>query len=42
MKLKDKLINLLDSLVKKLKKEDDNPDPKPKERIYNGKDLWKE
>ena len=26
----------------KLKNEEDNPDPKPKERIYSGKDLWKE
>ena len=42
MKLKEKLINLLDSLLKKLKKEDDNPDPKQKERIYSGKDLWNE
>ena len=42
MKIKKEIINLLDSLLKKLKKEDDNPDPKPKERIYNGKDLWKE
>ena len=42
MQLKEKIINLLDSLLKKLKEEDDNPDPKPKERICNGKDLWKE
>ena len=43
MKLREKLINLLDSLMKKLKKEEDNnPDPKPKERIYSGKDLWNE
>ena len=42
MQLKEKIINLLDSLLKKIKKEDDNPDPKLKERIYNGKDLWKE
>ena len=43
MKLKEKLINLLDSLLNKLKKEEDNnPDPKPKERIYSGKDLWNE
>ena len=42
MKLKEKLINLLDSLLKKLKEEDDNPDPKPKKRIYSGKDLWNE
>lgn len=42
MKLKEKLINLLDSLLNKLKNEEDNPDPKPKERIYSGKDLWKE
>ena len=42
MKLKEKLINLLDSLLKKLKKEEDNPDPEPKKRIYSGKDLWSE
>ena len=42
MKIKKKIINLLDSLLKKFKKEDDNPDPKPKERIYSGKDLWNE
>ena len=40
MKLKDKLINLLDSLVKKLKGENNNTDSN--KRIYNGKDLWKE
>ena len=42
MQLKEKIINLLYSLLNKLKKENDNPDPVPKERIYNGKDLWKE
>ena len=42
MKIKKKIINLLDSLLKNLKEEDDNPDPKPKKRIYNGKDLWNE
>jgi hypothetical protein len=42
MKIKKQIINLLDSLLKKLKEEDDNPDPEPKKRIYNGKDLWKE
>ena len=42
MKLKDKLINLLDSLVKKLKGENNNTDTKSNKRIYHGKDLWKE
>lgn len=42
MKLKDKLINLLDSLVKKLKGENNNSNTDSNKRIYNGKDLWKE
>ena len=42
MQLKEKIINLLDSLLKKLKKEEDNPAPEPKKRIYSGKDLWNE
>ncbi len=42
MKVKEKLISLLESLLKKLKGEENNPDPEPKKRIYNGKDLWNE
>ena len=42
MKIKKKIINIFDSRLKNLKGEDDNPDPNPKKRIYNGKDLWKE